>query len=79
MPEKTSVSFDRFDICEAWYLFAVLYQGPNSLILKRLGVPSFRKLQLRGLRGRSLRSETDLTENSRTIFDTLVRLYVCVP
>jgi len=61
--------FDKFDICEAHYVFAMLWHGGQ-------GSDEYRKLgQLHhmGFRPRfRLSNEDDLTENGREIYDNLV-------
>lgn len=61
--------FDRFDICEAYYLYATLYHGgqwsKEYQIFGRLEKIKFRARP-------SLCNEDDLEENARAIFDQLV-------
>jgi hypothetical protein len=61
--------FNRFDICEAYYMFGYLYHsGMNSYgfrLLSRLANLGFSPRD-------SLRSPEDLEENSREIFNNLV-------
>ena len=61
--------FDKFDICEAHYVFAMLWHGgQRSAEYRKLG-----QLFLMGFRPRfSLSDEGDLTENGREIYDNLV-------
>jgi len=62
--------FDRFDICEAYYVFAMLWHGGQScsvyLIFGRLNRIGFSPSPL-------LRDETSLTDNGRDIYDSLVK------
>ena len=61
--------FDRFDICEAYYVYAMLYHGGQYTetykIFGRLNNLEFKPSPL-------LCDENNLTENSRLIFDNLV-------
>ena len=60
--------FDRFDICEAYYLYASLYHG--GMMSKEYAI--FGRLSKIGFEPRqSLRYET-LTENAKAIYDNLV-------
>lgn len=62
--------FDRFDICEAYYLFAMLYHGGQFSkeyeIFGRLEKIKFCPSPL-------FRDENSLSENGREIFDALVK------
>lgn len=61
--------WDRFDIVEAWYLYAVLWHGGQSSkeykILGRLSRMKFRPRC-------DLIDEDSLEENGRMIYDSLV-------
>ena len=60
--------FDRFDICEAWYLYAVDYHnGQWSKEYKIFG--RLNKMQFRPAPGLTI---DKLTENGRAIYDRLV-------
>lgn len=61
--------FDKFDICEAHYVFAMLWHGGQwSDEYRKLG-----QLHYMGFRPRrSLHDENNLTENGREIYDNLV-------
>lgn len=60
--------FDRFDICEAYWLYMCLYHSGQASKLYRLtGV--FAKLQFEP---RSDLDEDSLSENGRMIYDRLV-------
>lgn len=62
--------FDRFDICEAYYLYAMLYHGGQWS--KEYAI--FGRLHNMGITPRpGLRDEDDLSENGRAIFNRLVR------
>ena len=60
--------FDRFDVCEAWYLFASEYHGgaatPLYGVLSRLALIDFNPSPILSL--------DSLTENARAIYDELV-------
>ena len=61
--------FDRFDICEAYYLYADLYHGGGGS--KEYALHSvFSRLHFRPRP--SLAGPNDLEENGRMIFDALV-------
>ena len=61
--------FDKFDICEAHYIFAVLYHGGQSCPI----YAKFAQLDRIGFRPSPLLSdENDLNENARSIFEDLV-------
>ena len=61
--------WDRFDICEAWYVYAMLHHGgqwsPEYRIFGRLDAMRFRPRP-------SLNDETSLSENGREIYAQLV-------
>jgi hypothetical protein len=61
--------FDRFDICEAWYVFATLYhEGMGSdtyAIFGRLHRMEFKISP-------AINGPEDLTENGQAIFNNLV-------
>ena len=60
--------WNRFDICEAWWVFASLYHGGQySEIYKIFG--RLARMQFRPSRGLGLDS---LEENAREIFEQLV-------
>ncbi len=65
--------WNRFDICEAYYLYAMLYhEGQSSdgyAILGRLDAMGF-TARIR------LRTEKDLENNARVIFDNLVDRHI---
>ncbi len=62
------MTFDRFDICAAYYCYAVEYHGGQWSV----GYALFSVLErLRFKPGMSLSSDT-LDENARAIFDALV-------
>lgn len=63
--------FDRFDICEAYYLFAMLWHSGGDTedqIFWRLHRMEFRPSPLLGRR-------SDLTENGQAIFDNLETIH----
>lgn len=61
--------FDRFDICEAYYLYAMLYhRGQWSEEYKIFG----RLHNIKYKPSRILKDHTSLTENSVEIYDNLV-------
>lgn len=60
--------FDRFDICEAYYMFASLYHGGQWSEEYRI----FGRLHKIKFRERPSISVETLTENGREIFDALV-------
>jgi len=61
--------FDRFDICEAYFVYAMLYHSgqwsKEYAIFGRLNRMGFKASPL-------LRDENDLSENGREIFNALV-------
>jgi hypothetical protein len=63
------MTFDRFDVCEAYYVYAMLHhngQWTNEYaIFGRLHRLGFKPSPL-------LRDENDLSENGREIYDRLV-------
>lgn len=60
--------FDRFDICEAYYLFAAYYHGGQWSKEYRI----FGRLHKIGFRPSPVISEESLTENGREIYDNLI-------
>jgi hypothetical protein len=62
------VYFDRFDICEAWYMFACLYHEGQWSDTYRI----FGRLHAIQFRERPSISVDTLSENAREIFDNLV-------
>ena len=66
------MQWDRFDICEAWFTFAMLYHGgqftDEYMIFGRLADMGFKARP-------SLSDERDLSANGRMIFDQLVERY----
>lgn len=60
--------FDRFDVCEAWYVYASLYHGGQGSKLYQV----FGRLQRIGFRPRPSLGEDTLGENARYIYDSLV-------
>ncbi len=61
--------FDRFDICEAFYVYAMLYHGGQFTRLYRV----FGRLHKLGFSpSPMLRDEDSLSDNAREIFDSLV-------
>ena len=60
--------FDRFDVCEAWYLFASANHGGQGSAL--YGVLS--RLAMLDFNPRSSLAVDTLTDNARTIYDELV-------
>ena len=60
--------FDRFDVCEAYYLFGSLYHG--GMGTKEYGYVS-RVVEL-GFKPAPLLDAETLTENGRAIFDGLI-------
>lgn len=61
--------FDRFDICEAYFMFAMLWHGGQSCPIYRI----FGRLDRVGFRPSPLLcNEDDLSFNSRLIYDQLV-------
>jgi hypothetical protein len=61
--------FDRFDICEAWYLYTSRYHGGQwSKLYEVLG--RLHNIQFRPAPGLNYKS---LTENGQTIYRRLVR------
>jgi len=62
-------SFDRFDVCEAWYLFAAEYHtGQGSDTYRILG-----RLDRLGFRPSPLLSRASLSPNGRQILAGLIR------
>ena len=60
--------FDRFDICEAWYIFAMQYHSggdTSDKIFHRL-----HRMQFKISCG--IKDENDLNENAKAIYDNLV-------
>jgi hypothetical protein len=67
-PAEPSPYFDRFDVCEAYYLFGSLYHsGQGSKEYAYMGRIANMGVKVRDLSGRS-----NLTENGRGIYDALV-------
>lgn len=62
-------TFDRFDICEAYYVFATLFHGGQWT--KEYAI--FGRLEKLGFRAPSSIDPEDLNENARLIYDDLVR------
>lgn len=63
------MSFDRFDICCAWYLYAITYHGGQGSKLYEV----FGRLARVGFKpGDALRDENSLTANGREIYENLV-------
>lgn len=64
--------WNRFDICEAYYLFAMEYHGgqwsPEYAVFGRLSRMEFRPSPM-------LSRARDLTENGRMIYSDLLRRY----
>ncbi len=60
--------FDRFDICEAWYVYAMGYHGGQFTRLYRV----FDRLEKIKFRPRPNLSEETLGENAQEIYDSLV-------
>jgi hypothetical protein len=60
--------FDKFDICEAYYMFATLYHGGQWSKEYRI----FSRLHNIGFNPGPLLTVERLSENSREIFDKLV-------
>ena len=64
--------FDRFDICEAYYVFAVLWHGgqwsPEYRFFGRLESIGFKPSPL-------LRDEKSLNENGRAIYNGLIERF----
>lgn len=64
-----TAQFDRFDICEAWYVFAMEWHSgqwsDEYAIFGRLEALRFKPSPL-------LNNADDLDENARTIYDELV-------
>lgn len=60
--------FNRFDICEAYYVFAMLYHGGQWSKEYRI----FGRLQRIKYEPRNLNDERDLNENAKEIFLKLV-------
>ena len=64
--------FDRFDICEAYWLFAVLYSSGGTCFHPVSRRSIFARLDRMRFRARPwLRGPEDLSENSREVFDKL--------
>ena len=61
--------FDRFDVCEAYYLYAVLYHGGQGS--KEYALHSV-FIRLRFKPAPMMGGPEDLTENGRAIYDRLV-------
>lgn len=61
--------FDRFDICEAYYMFATLYHGGMSSPEYAI----FTRLHHMGFQPRHDLSEETLTENGLEIYQCLVK------
>ncbi len=62
-------TFDRFDICEAYYMFATLWHGGQ--FTKEYAI--FGRLHKIGFRAPMSIDLEKLTENGRAIYDDLVR------
>ncbi len=62
-------SFDRFDICEAWYVFASEYHDGQGSETYRV----FGRLDRVGFRPSPLLSRKSLTPNGRRILAALIR------
>lgn len=64
--------WDRFDICEAWYVFASLWHGgKGSWLYAKLG-----QLDRLGFKpGIMLRGRSNLSENGQAIYDGLVQAH----
>lgn len=60
--------FDRFDICEAYYLYATLYHSGQFSRAYRV----FGRLEKIQFRTNGFNDEYDLSENAREIFNRLV-------
>lgn len=60
--------FDKFDICEAYYMFATLYHGGQFSKEYRI----FGRLEKIKFRPAPNLSEETLSENGKEIFDQLV-------
>ena len=60
--------FDRFDICEAYYLYASLYHGGQFTKLYEV----FGRLDNLKFRPSPVLRLSSLTENGRSIYDSLV-------
>lgn len=60
--------FDRFDVCEAWYLYATHYHGGQGSEEYRI----FSRLARIRFRPSPMISVERLSENAREIFDGLV-------
>ena len=61
--------WNRFDICEAWYVFAMLWHGGQFTDDYEI----FGRLERMGFKPRpSLSDESDLTDNGRWIYQDLV-------
>jgi hypothetical protein len=61
--------FDRFDICEAWYIYAMEYHGgQDSRLYKVFGQLSHIGFRLSPM----INDEDDLEENAREIYEDLV-------
>jgi hypothetical protein len=60
--------FDRFDICEAWYLYAADYHGGQSSKL----YAKLSQLNRIGFRPSPILSLDSLTENGQEIYQNLV-------
>jgi hypothetical protein len=61
--------FDKFDICEAHYIFAMLYHGGQCCPI----YAKFAQLDRIGFRASPMLTHpNDLNENARSIYDDLV-------
>ena len=62
------IAFNRFDICDAYYVYAANYHGGQYTDTYRI----FGRLEKIGYRPSSNLSEDSLEENARLIYDRLV-------
>lgn len=63
--------FDRFDICEAYYVFASLYHGGQRCPIYGW----FARFDRMRFRPSPMLSEETLSDNARAIFDSLVERF----
>ena len=69
--KEDEMYFDRFDICEAWYLYASHYHGGQWS--KLYSILSYRLPIVLGFKpGAQLDGYMGLTDNGKEIYDNLV-------
>jgi hypothetical protein len=65
--------FDRFDICEAYWVFATLWHASGQCMHPESGREIFSRLERLKFQPRPSLSEDTLEENAREILDALER------